>query len=282
MLAPTIHELWFPPISRQLEMVKSKRFSIKYLRDGRALLNLGCGTRTHPLWNNLDFSIYARLARRPRLAMLGRKAGLISDARYERLKGICADVIVWDLRNGIPFSDRSFDGVYHSHFLEHLDREVAPAVVRECRRVLKPGGTLRVVVPDLECRILRYCASMDQLNVGHSEVIDEHEMAIGDIFEQVVRTVPATLREQKPLVQAIERFLLGTAAARGEVHKWMYDRFTLPAVLTRCGFIGAASTGPVQGSRIEDWAEFHLDNNPDGTPHIQDSLYVEATRPTDG
>ena len=54
------------------------------------------------------------------------------------------------------FDDRSFDLVYASHVLEHFDwrHEMAP-VLKEWRRVLKPGGELHVSVPDLAilCRL---------------------------------------------------------------------------------------------------------------------------------
>ncbi len=54
------------------------------------------------------------------------------------------------MRQGIPFPDRSFDVVYHSHVLEHLSKSEASKFLKECSRVLRPQGVLRVVVPDLE------------------------------------------------------------------------------------------------------------------------------------
>jgi hypothetical protein len=59
-----------------------------------------------------------------------------------------------DLSKGIPFESDSVDAVCHSHVLEHLDRPVAGAFLKETLRVLKPGGIYRIVVPDFEflCR----------------------------------------------------------------------------------------------------------------------------------
>ncbi|MBK8285344.1 MAG: methyltransferase domain-containing protein [Ahniella sp.] len=54
------------------------------------------------------------------------------------------------------FSDESFDLIYASHVLEHFDwRHELPPVLKEWRRVLKPGGELHVSVPDLAilCRL---------------------------------------------------------------------------------------------------------------------------------
>jgi SAM-dependent methyltransferase len=44
-----------------------------------------------------------------------------------------------------PFDDSSFDHVFASHILEHLDRPFL--VMKELHRILKPGGTLTVKVP---------------------------------------------------------------------------------------------------------------------------------------
>ena len=46
------------------------------------------------------------------------------------------------------FDDRSVELIYASHVLEHFGRHETHAVLSEWRRVLKPGGILRVAVPD--------------------------------------------------------------------------------------------------------------------------------------
>lgn len=48
------------------------------------------------------------------------------------------------------FDDESADLIYSSHSFEYFDRQQAPAVLAEWRRVLKPGGALRLAVPDFE------------------------------------------------------------------------------------------------------------------------------------
>jgi predicted SAM-dependent methyltransferase len=54
----------------------------------------------------------------------------------------------------MPFEDSYFDVVYTSHFLEHLNLQQARFLLKEVYRVLKKGGIVRIVVPDLEniCR----------------------------------------------------------------------------------------------------------------------------------
>jgi len=52
-----------------------------------------------------------------------------------------------DLRAGIPLESGSVDGVYASHFFEHLDLQEIIPMMKECKRVLRNGGVLRISVP---------------------------------------------------------------------------------------------------------------------------------------
>lgn len=125
----------------------------------RSLLNLGCGDRRHDDWVNAD------------------------------LMPVAADVLAIDLRKPLPFPDGSFEGVYASHVLEHLAPIEALALLRECRRVLRPKGTVRVVVPDLE-RIARdYLASFDQASATPDpEARWRHRWMTVELLDQLVRT----------------------------------------------------------------------------------------------
>jgi predicted SAM-dependent methyltransferase len=55
-----------------------------------------------------------------------------------------------DLRNRLPFPDGSCRFVYSSHTLEHLFPDDAIHLLREIRRVLRPGATARIAVPSVE------------------------------------------------------------------------------------------------------------------------------------
>lgn len=50
-----------------------------------------------------------------------------------------------DLRNNLPFADKSIDNVFLSHVIEHLDNP--STVVQEISRVLKSGGKLFIATP---------------------------------------------------------------------------------------------------------------------------------------
>lgn len=55
-----------------------------------------------------------------------------------------------DLRNGLPFPEKSCRFVYSSHTIEHLFPYEAIALLREVRRVLTPDGIARIAVPSFE------------------------------------------------------------------------------------------------------------------------------------
>ena len=56
----------------------------------------------------------------------------------------------------IAYPTNQFDVVYHSQVLEHFPKDAAPDFIAECYRILKPGGILRIVLPDLQNIITEY------------------------------------------------------------------------------------------------------------------------------
>lgn len=205
-----------------------------------------------------------------------RGIGLISEPRFAQFSLVAPDVIVWNLKRGIPFADGSSDAVYHSHLLEHFDRDDALNFLIECRRALKPGGLIRVVVPDLKTWVDAYRQSASSAIAGCG--ISGHEQVIDDLFGQFVQRQPTTRGSQKPLVRWLERLILGDSARVGWTHQWMYDRFTLPALLTRAGFDEVRIVS-ASDSRIEGWSGFGLEIDAEGREHMPGSLRIEAVRP---
>lgn len=137
------------------------------------LVNIGCGRVWHKDWVNLDHQPTA------------------------------PEVTAFDLRKRLPFEDSSADAVYASHILEHLDFREGKRVLRECHRVLKPGGILRIVVPDLEdlCRYYldRLAAVTDHPSAGNKLAYD---FAYLQLLDQHVRRHSGG--ELNPLVQRPE------------------------------------------------------------------------------
>jgi SAM-dependent methyltransferase len=252
------------------------RFPLKRTSDGMAMLNIACGIHTHHGWNNLDFSPYTRLAARPWAAKLLHRVGVLSDLRYERVRQVDPQIINWDLRKGIPFADGTFDMVYHSHFLEHLERSVAPNVLRECWRVLKSGGIIRVVVPNLQILIRQYTDALAALEGSQADAMDLHHTALRALFDQMVRTESAGTAQQQPWIRRMER-TFRSAASTGELHKWMYDQYSLSALLKDTGFQDPTICEH-DTSSYSRWREFGLDTKLDGTPSKGHSLYMEAIK----
>jgi predicted SAM-dependent methyltransferase len=123
-------------------------------------LNLGCGQRFRPDWTNIDF------------ASTG------------------PSVTAHNLTQGIPQPDNTFDLVYHSHVLEHFSKTQAQTLIQECHRVLKPGGTLRIAIPDLEQIAKTYLHNLEQAQTGSPEATQNCHWMVIEMIDQSVRNHP--------------------------------------------------------------------------------------------
>lgn len=120
-------------------------------------LNLGCGKRFLEGWINVDFTSTG------------------------------TGVIATNLRKGIPFPNGSFDFVYHSHVLEHFEKNAAADFLKECFRVLRPSGVLRVVVPDLEVIASNYLVTLERASAGIAGWDHNYEWMLLEMYDQAIR-----------------------------------------------------------------------------------------------
>lgn len=240
------------------------------------ILNLGCGSKTSPHRDvlNIDWSVLLRL----RKSMLFRLfvPVLLNTERRKRFDSLADNILVHDLSRGIPFPDGSIDVVYHSHMVEHLDRDVVPKFLRDTYRVLKPGGIQRIVVPDLERLCLAYIANIADCDRDPGYSI-EHDSYIAAILEQCVRKEAAGSGRQPSVQRFIENLVLGDARRRGETHQWMYDRVNLTTLLQDAGFKNPR-VELCDTSRIDNWATYGLDVDVTGKEYNAGSLYIEAEK----
>jgi SAM-dependent methyltransferase len=238
------------------------------------ILNIGCGTKTSsdPDVINMDWSMYLVIKSNPILMALSRK--FLSKERWDRLNQLPSTIRVHDLRKGIPFENNSIDAVYHSHFLEHLDRPVARLFLIEVKRVLRPGGVQRIVIPDMEKLCSEYLAHL-KMCLDDSGKSRDHDGYMAAMIEQMVRREAFGTAQQTPKRRALERLVLGDARKQGQTHQWMYDRVNLPYLLRDVGYQDVR-VERFDSSRIPDWNRYGLDRNEIDGEYKPDSLYVEA------
>lgn len=102
----------------------------RHFRPDSKLLDIGCGTG----WLGAHFDDYTGVDSAPDAVEQARSNGL--------------NVTACDVDEPLPFEDSTFDGVVLKDLLEHVDDPVA--LVRETRRVLKPGGRVFASSPDAQ------------------------------------------------------------------------------------------------------------------------------------
>lgn len=109
----------------------------------------GCGFSAPSEWRNFDASPTLRFERIP---LVGKW--------YTRNSGrFPSNVEYGDIVKGLPLPSHSCRGVYCSHVLEHLALADFREALRNTGRLLEPGGTFRLVLPDLEFFAKRYVAA---------------------------------------------------------------------------------------------------------------------------
>ncbi len=163
-------------------------------------VNLGCGPSGINGWINFDWGMLPLLSKFEFVLKLLARLGLLSNnylVKWPKFKLV-------DIRKGIPLDDKSVDYIYCSHVLEHFEKWETEKILRECRRVLKKRGIMRIVLPDLEKLISKY-------KLGEAEKFSREFYGFD---------------KDKRSWQRI--FIRG--------HEWMYDKVTFVDLLKKIGF----------------------------------------------
>ena len=125
-------------------------------------------------------------------------------------------VVFLDAANPFPFRDAAFDYIYSHHVIEHLTYKQGQLMLRECFRVLKPGGSIRTATPDLETLIGLYTPQKSSLQQRYIHwVVDKFYPEIGIYLESVVFN----------------------SAFRNFGHQFLYDYAMLGTALEKAGFV---------------------------------------------
>jgi hypothetical protein len=167
----------------------------------------GCGLSAPSGWLNFDASPRLRLER-------NFLAGPVIAGVFGRL--FPPGTQFGDVVAGLPVASGAADGVYCSHILEHLASDDVGRALAETMRILRPGGTFRLVVPALRWRAEQY--------------VRAHDAAAADEF---LNGTMLGHRTRPRCVLGHLRSALGNSA-----HLWMFDFEGMRHRLTECGFVG--------------------------------------------
>jgi predicted SAM-dependent methyltransferase len=77
-----------------------------------------------------------------------------------------ADAYV-DITKKLPFNDSSIDFIFCEEVIEHVDLQLGRNLLKECWRILKPGGILRLATPNLDwfaTSVLNSTVSCEEIN----------------------------------------------------------------------------------------------------------------------
>lgn len=174
-------------------------------------LNLGSGWNGIDSWTNFDWGGLALLSK-----MKFLRRWLINRGWLEKTYDQSWPKIhLVDIRRKLPLKDRSVKYIYCSHVLEHFERWQAIEILKECRRVLKVGGWLRLVIPDLRKMVKKYSQ-----NKGSPRAPDDFFREVWGFYKD---------RQPKNILDKLKRKFI-----RG--HEWGYDKENLTVALTEAGF----------------------------------------------
>jgi predicted SAM-dependent methyltransferase len=129
---------------------------------------------------------------------------------------ISDDILNLDATKAFSIKNNKFDYVFSEHMIEHISYSEGLSMLKECFRVLKKDGTLRVSTPNLPFLIDLYRSDKTDLQKEYVKwAIDVHVSETDDYDDTFV----------------INRFV------RAWGHQFIYDEKTLRASLTKAGFV---------------------------------------------
>jgi len=131
---------FYDPFTRLLGVRSALRRLVEQagLAEGQRVLDLGCGTGALSL-------AAARACAGVRIVGLDPDPKALARARRKAGRAGVALALEQGFGDALPFADASFDRVVSSFMFHHLETAQKPAVLREVRRVLRPGGSFHMV-----------------------------------------------------------------------------------------------------------------------------------------
>ena len=166
------------------------------------------------------------------------------------------NVMHLDATRRFPFEDSTFDYVFSEHMIEHIAYPDGLRMLRQCRRVLKKDGRIRISTPDLRFLINLYCDSKSDLQNRYVRWASDTFIRNGEYTDTMV----------------INNFV------RAWGHRFIYDEKTLTGSLELCGFVDVVAYG-INDSQDEDLRDLENEGRmPAGFLQLE-TFTLEARRP---
>lgn len=130
-------------------------------------------------------------------------------------------VVYLDITEPLPFKAESFHYIYSEHLIEHISLDTGLRHLKDCHRILKPGGVIRTATPDLKFLLDYFSGS------GLSEV------QRGFLQEMIEESHPGLLVRSPTIL--LNRFV------RDWGHQFIYDYDVLRHSMEGAGFANIVS-----------------------------------------
>jgi len=165
-------------------------------------------------------------------------------------------VVYLNATRPFPFADSTFDYVFSEHMIEHISYEQGRAMLRECHRILKPRGTVRIAAPDLAVLLGLYSATLNPTQRRYIQWITDSYIGVGS-YEAV--------------------FVINNAF-RNWGHQFLYDRKLLQMAMTEAGFVDIRCQAPgASGDASLQGIEAHGKNVGDEEMNAFETMVLEGT-----